>query len=102
MEQYLSNYKGKNILITGGAGCIGSNLTKALIKAEAGKIIVLDDLSAAEKWNIPVAPNVDFIEGSVVDDEALQHGYESDDEQPDDALRGMPVLRKSGSLVSKC
>jgi len=34
MEQYLSEYKGKNILITGGAGCIGSNLTKALIKAE--------------------------------------------------------------------
>jgi len=75
MEQYLSDYKGKDILITGGAGCIGSNLTKALIKAGAGKIIVLDDLSAAEKWNIPVAPNVDFIEGSVVDDEALTRAF---------------------------
>ena len=37
MKQYLNKYKGKNILITGGAGCIGSNLTKALIEAEAGK-----------------------------------------------------------------
>ncbi|MCL0064213.1 NAD-dependent epimerase/dehydratase family protein, partial [Dehalococcoidia bacterium] len=52
MGQCLVEYKGKNILITGGAGCIGSNLTKALIKAEAGKIIILDDLSAAERWNI--------------------------------------------------
>lgn len=34
MANYLNGYKGKTILITGGAGCIGSNLTKALIKAE--------------------------------------------------------------------
>ena len=44
MNQFLDGYKGKNILITGGAGCIGSNLAKALIKAEAAKIIILDDL----------------------------------------------------------
>ena len=42
MKQYLSEYKGKSILITGGAGCIGSNLTKALIEAESAKIIILD------------------------------------------------------------
>jgi UDP-glucose 4-epimerase len=75
VERYLSDYKGKSILITGGAGCIGSNLTKALIKAKAAKIIVLDDLSAAEKWNIPVAPNVIFIEGSVLDDEVLKRAF---------------------------
>ncbi len=75
MENYRSEYKGKNVLITGGAGCIGSNLTKALIKAEAAKIIVLDDLSAAEKWNIPVAPNVTFIKGSVLDEEMLKRAF---------------------------
>ncbi|MFC2048435.1 NAD-dependent epimerase/dehydratase family protein, partial [Chloroflexota bacterium] len=77
MERYLSQYKGKHILITGGAGCIGSNLTKALIKAEAAKIIVLDDLSAAEKWNIPTANNVVFIEGSVLDEEVLKKVFPS-------------------------
>ena len=75
MNQYLDEYKGKSILITGGAGCIGSNLTKALIKAEAANIIVLDDLSAAEKWNIPIAPNVIFIEGSVLDEEVLKRAF---------------------------
>ena len=75
MNEYLSEYKGKNILITGGAGCIGSNLTKALIKAEAAKIIVLDDLSAAEKWNIPTAPNVVFIQGSILDEEVLKRAF---------------------------
>ena len=75
MEQYLNEYKGKNILITGGAGCIGSNLTKALIRADAAKIIILDDLSAAEKWNIPVAPSVVFIKGSILDEEALKRAF---------------------------
>ncbi len=75
MKHYLNEYKSKNILITGGAGCIGSNLTKALIRAEAAKIIVLDDLSAAEKWNIPSAPNVVFIEGSLLDEEVLKRAF---------------------------
>ncbi|MFC1951688.1 NAD-dependent epimerase/dehydratase family protein [Chloroflexota bacterium] len=75
MKQYLSEYRGKNILITGGAGCIGSNLTKTLIEAEAARIIVLDDLSAAEKWNIPIAPNAVFIHASVLDEEALKRAF---------------------------
>ena len=75
MKEYLSDYKGKSILITGGAGCIGSNLTRALIEAEAARITVLDDLSAAEKWNVPVAPGVIFIEGSILDEEVLKRVF---------------------------
>jgi UDP-glucose 4-epimerase len=75
MTDYIREYKGKNVLITGGAGCIGSNLAKALIKANAAKIIILDDLSAAERWNIPVGPSVIFIEGSVLDEEVLKRAF---------------------------
>lgn len=75
MNEYRNEYKGKNILLTGGAGCIGSNLAKALIEAEAARIIILDDLSAAVKWNVPVAPNVVFIEGSILDDEILKRAF---------------------------
>ncbi len=75
MEQYRSQYKGKKVLITGGAGCVGSNLTKALTEAEVARVTVLDDLSSAEKWNIPFAPNVVFIEGSILNEEVLKRAF---------------------------
>jgi UDP-glucose 4-epimerase len=75
MEQYRNQYQGKKILITGGAGCVGSNLTRALTEAKADKVIVLDDLSAAQKWNIPFAPGVVFIHGSVLDEEVLKRAF---------------------------
>jgi len=74
-DDYRKEYKGKNILITGGAGCIGSNLTKALVAAGAAKVTVLDDLSAAAKWNIPVDPAVVFIQGSILDDEVMKRAF---------------------------
>jgi len=74
-NDYLKEYRGKTVLITGGAGCIGSNLTKVLIQAEAAKIMVLDALSAAERWNIPAHPSGVFIQGSILDEEALKRAF---------------------------
>jgi len=75
VAEYLSEYKGKTALVTGGAGCIGSNLTRALIKAGVARITILDDLSAGQRWNVPDVPNVVFIQGSIVDDEALKKAF---------------------------
>lgn len=75
MEDYQSYYKGKTVLITGGAGAIGSNLTRVLSGLDAERIIVLDDLSSAEIWNIPNQKNVQFIEGSVVDEQDLKRCF---------------------------
>ncbi len=43
--------KSKNILVTGGAGFIGSHLTDKLIK-ESNKVVVVDNLSSGRKENI--------------------------------------------------
>jgi UDP-glucose 4-epimerase len=75
MENYKAYYKGKTILITGGAGAIGCNLTKALCELDTNRVIVLDDLSSAELWNVPNEKNVQFIQGSVVDERELKRVF---------------------------
>jgi UDP-glucose 4-epimerase len=75
MEDYKTFYKGKTVLITGGAGAIGSNLTRTLGELQARTVIILDDLSAAYEWNIPSLPNVLFVKGSVTDEIALKRVF---------------------------
>ena len=49
MTDYMEYYQGKRILVTGGAGSIGSNLTRKLAELGA-QVIILDDFSSAERW----------------------------------------------------
>lgn len=72
---YIDAYKDRTILVTGGAGAVGSNLTAALAQAGARRVIVLDDLSSAFRWNVPEHPCVHFVHGSVLDDEKLKHVF---------------------------
>jgi len=74
-EEVLANYTDKRILITGGAGCIGSNLTRTLLRAEPEKIIVVDDLSASYEWNLPKDEKVVFIRGSILDEEKMKRAF---------------------------
>lgn len=75
MEDYKAFYEGKTVLITGGAGAIGSNLTRAIAGLKARTVIVFDDLSAAYEWNIPSLPNVLFVKGSITDEAALKRVF---------------------------
>ena len=75
MEDIYSEYEGKVVLVTGGAGCVGSNLCKKLAELNAKKVIILDNLSSAYEWNIPKASNVVFVNGDILDDEMLKRVY---------------------------
>lgn len=62
-----SQLKDRNILITGGAGFIGSHLAERLVK-EGAKVIVFDNLSTGKLDNLENLkgnPNYKFIQGDV-------------------------------------
>ena len=64
---YKEYYNGKKILVTGGAGAVGSRLTRALLELGA-TVVVLDDLSSAYEWNLPNSNNLLFVKGDVAND----------------------------------
>lgn len=72
---FISSYKDKVILVTGGAGAIGRNLCYALANAGAAKVIILDDLSASYEWNIPNLKNILFIKGCITNDVDLKRAF---------------------------
>jgi len=74
-KEYLGVYKDKVILVTGGAGAIGSNLTRTIAGLGAKIVIVLDNLSSAERWNVPALSNVMFVEGDIRDEVKLKRVF---------------------------
>ena len=69
-----------NVLVTGGAGFIGSNLVRRLL-AEEHEVVVLDNLSSGYRCNVTPHTRLRLIEGDVRDDCALA-----------DALPGIEVV----------
>ena len=53
------------VLVTGGAGFVGSNLVRRLIR-EGARVTVLDDLFTGRRENLPDS-GLEFVEGSVCD-----------------------------------
>ena len=74
MESYMEMYGGKTVLVTGGAGAIGSNLSRKLAELNA-RVIILDNLFSSYIWNIPDLPNVLFVKGDVTNDIDLKRVF---------------------------
>ena len=86
----------KRVLVTGGAGFIGSHLCEALV-GKGAKVVVLDDLSSGRLANLEAlgvgqlgsgAP-VEFVQGSIVDFEACAR-----------AVRGCDAVLHEAAQVS--
>jgi len=69
----------KRIVITGGAGFIGSNLAKKFLSEGAEQILIIDDLSTGNKNNLAGLDKIEFIESRIEDVnnlEKLVSGYD--------------------------
>jgi UDP-N-acetylglucosamine/UDP-N-acetyl-alpha-D-glucosaminouronate 4-epimerase len=64
------------VLVTGGAGFIGSHIASALAIAGA-KVRIIDDLSTGYRENLDeIGGDIDFVQASVADEEALKRAIE--------------------------
>ncbi len=58
----------RRVLVTGGAGFIGSHITQALVE-RGDKVRVLDNLCTGFKANLgAILPDIEFVEGDVADE----------------------------------
>lgn len=64
-------FRNANVLITGGAGFVGSNLVIQLLGEGVGRVHVVDNLLSAERANVPVDRRVEFTEASITSDSLL-------------------------------
>jgi UDP-glucose 4-epimerase len=79
----------RKVLVTGGAGFIGSHLTEGLFKA-GNQVVVLDDLSTGRESNLAaVRTCVKLIQGSITDPKAVA-----------EAVKGVEVIFHLAALPS--
>ena len=73
MKQFndLSDYRGAKVLVTGGAGFVGSNLTRELCNLGA-EVTVLDDLFTGDINNLNDVSIGNFIHGDVRDEKLVK------------------------------
>jgi nucleoside-diphosphate-sugar epimerase len=65
------------VLVTGGAGFIGSNLAEELIR-QGAKVIIIDNLITGFRENLDeIEGDFDFVEGDLNDDEKLKKAIEN-------------------------
>jgi nucleoside-diphosphate-sugar epimerase len=69
----MTGFSGKKILVVGGAGFVGSNLTNKLLATDARQVIVVDNLMSADISRVAEDPRLEFMHTSITDDAALNH-----------------------------
>ncbi len=66
------NFTGKSVLVVGGAGFVGSNLVKLILKESPRKLTIVDNFLSADAFNVPDHPAVHLVSGSITNDRILR------------------------------
>lgn len=76
----MDGYRGKRVVVTGGAGFVGSNLVRRLLDAGA-RVVVLDDLFTGQPDNLPddAGDALELVVGTVCDEELVAQVVEGAD-----------------------
>ena len=72
----------KKVIITGGAGFIGSNLVKKLLELNVEKLLIIDDLSTGNESNISLIVSderVQFLNSKIEDIESINELFKDYD-----------------------
>jgi nucleoside-diphosphate-sugar epimerase len=64
-------FAGKKILIVGGAGFVGSNLSHMILESDIATLTIVDNFMSSDEINVPKDIRVTRIVGSIADDEVL-------------------------------
>ena len=70
----------KKILITGGAGCLGSNLLEHFFR-QGHELMVIDNFATGKKEVVPEQNRLSLVEGSIADQALVESAF--DDFKPD-------------------
>lgn len=65
-------FGGKNVLVVGGAGFVGSNLVRAILAQEPRRLTIIDSFLSADPVNVPDHPAVRLVSGSITNERILR------------------------------
>lgn len=64
-------FSGKRVLVVGGAGFVGSNLSHMLLESDVKSLTIVDNFMSSEHVNVPTDKRTHLIPGSIADDFVL-------------------------------
>lgn len=71
-ERMSETFADKNILVVGGAGFVGSNLVRFLLKERPRKLTIVDNFLSADQSNVPDDPVVRLVSDTITSDRVLR------------------------------
>lgn len=70
-SQTSPSFADQNVLVVGGAGFVGSNLVRAILKQAPRRLTIVDNFLSADPCNVPDHPAVRLVSGPITSDRIL-------------------------------